>query len=45
MNFTGNLILEFGKYCGKVVPEPAVFHLFERLRSQRMFFQYFFHVE
>ena len=28
INFTGNLLLGFGKYCGKVLPEPAVFHLF-----------------
>ena len=25
--FTGNLLLEFGGYYGKVVPEPRVFHL------------------
>ena len=28
INLTGNLVLGFGKYCGKVFPEPAVFHLF-----------------
>ena len=28
INFTGNLLLGFGRYCGKVLPEPAVFHLF-----------------
>ena len=27
-NFTGNLLLGFGRYCGKVLPEPAVFHIF-----------------
>ena len=25
INFTGNLLLGFGRYCGKVLPEPAVF--------------------
>ena len=44
MNLTGNLPLGFGRYCDKVLLEPAVFHLFERLHSQ-MFFQYFFHVD
>ena len=29
MNFTGNLILGFGRHCGKVFPETAVFYLFE----------------
>ena len=24
INFTGNLVIGFGKYCGKVLPEPAV---------------------
>ena len=28
INFTGNLLLGFGRYSGKVLPEPAVFHLF-----------------
>ena len=28
INFTGNLLLGFGRYCSKVLPEPAVFHLF-----------------
>ena len=42
INFNGNLFLGFGRYCGKVLPEPAVFHLFERLHSQITFFQYFF---
>ena len=27
-NFTGNLLLGFGRYCGKVLPEPAAFHIF-----------------
>ena len=27
ISFTGNLLLEFGRYCGKAVPEPTVFHL------------------
>ena len=29
INFTGHLLLGFGRYCGKVLPkQPAVFHLF-----------------
>ena len=28
LNFTGNLLLGFGRYGGKVLPEPPVFHLF-----------------
>ena len=28
INFTGNLFLGFGRYWGKVLPEPAVFHFF-----------------
>ena len=28
MNFTGNLLLAFGRYCSKVLPEPSAFHLF-----------------
>ena len=28
INFTGNLFLGFGRYWGKVLLEPAVFHLF-----------------
>ena len=28
INFTGNLLLGFGRHCGKALPEPAVFHLF-----------------
>ena len=28
LNFTGNLLSGFGRYCGKTLPEPAVFHLF-----------------
>ena len=27
INFTGHLLLEFGRYCSKVLPELAVFHL------------------
>ena len=26
LNFTGNLFFGFGRYYGKVVPEPAVSH-------------------
>ena len=44
INFTGNLLLEFRRYWGKVLPEATVFTFFERLHSQ-MFFQYFFHVD
>ena len=28
INFTGNLFFGFGRYCGKVVPAPAVAHPF-----------------
>ena len=28
IHFTGNLFFEFGRYCGKVLPEPAALHLF-----------------
>ena len=28
INFTENVYFEFGKYCDKVVPEPAVSHTF-----------------
>ena len=28
INFIGNLLLGFGRYWGKVLAEPAVFHLF-----------------
>ena len=28
INFTGNLFFGFGRYCGKVAPEPAVSHRF-----------------
>ena len=28
ISFTGNLVLGFGRYCCKVLPDPAVFHLF-----------------
>ena len=31
INFTGNLFFEFGRYCDKVVPEPAVSQLFSAL--------------
>ena len=45
INLTGNLFFGFGRYGGKVVPEPADSHPFERLHSQKMFFQYIFHVD
>ena len=28
INFTGNLFFGFGRYCGKLVPEPTVSHPF-----------------
>ena len=28
INFPGNLFIGFGRYCGKVVPEPTVYHPF-----------------
>ena len=31
INFTGNLFFAFGRYCGKVGPEPAVPHSFKAL--------------
>ena len=45
ISFTGNVFFGFSRYCGKVVPEPTDYHLFECLHSQIMFFQYFFHVD
>ena len=27
-NFTGNLLAGFGRYCSKILPEPAVFKFF-----------------
>ena len=27
ISFAGTLLLGFGRYCGKVLPEPAAFHL------------------
>ena len=41
IDFTGNLVLGFGRYCGKVLPEFTVFHLFESSNV----FSVFFHVE
>ena len=38
INFNGKLFFRFGRYCGKVFPEPAAIHLFECLHSQGMFF-------
>ena len=40
-----NLLLGFGRYCGKVLPEPLFSSFFGRLLSQIIFFQYFFHVD
>ena len=45
IDFTGNLLLGFGRCCGKVLPEITVFYFFECLHSQIMFFQCFFHVD
>ena len=42
INFTGKLLLGFGRCCGKVFPEATVFHLSEGLHSQIMVFQYIF---
>ena len=37
-NFIGNLLLGFGRYWGKVLPEPAVFHLFRAPALTNNFF-------
>ena len=40
--FTENLLLGFGRYCGKVSQISLFFTLFERLHSQIIFFKCFF---
>ena len=45
LHFTGNLFFGFGRYYGKVVPEPAVSHLSEHLHWQRMSFKQFYHID
>ena len=45
INFPGNVFFGFGKYCGKVTPEPAVSHRFWAAALTKMFFQYFFQVD
>ena len=41
--FAVRSILGFGRYCGKVLPQPALFFtFFERLHSPISLFQYFF---
>ena len=41
--FAVRSILGFGRYCGKVLPQPALlFTFFERLHSPISLFQYFF---
>ena len=43
--FAVRSILGFGRYCGKVLPQPAlIFTFFERLHSPISLFQYFFHI-
>ena len=42
MNFTGNLFLGFGRYCDKLYPESAVFHLFWAPALARNVFSNFF---
>ena len=44
INFTGNLLLGFGRYCGKVLPEPAVFHVLWAPALTNVF-SIFFHVD
>ena len=43
--FTGNLHLGFGRCCGKVLPEPAVFHLFRASELTNNVFSIFFQVD
>ena len=42
MNFTGNLFLGFGRYCDKLYPESAVFHLFWAPALARNVFSVFY---
>ena len=43
IKFTGSLFFGFGRYCGKVDPEPAVSQSFwAPAFNRKMFFQYFF---
>ena len=45
INFTGNLPYGFGRYCGKVVLEPAVSHPFWVPALTKNFLSIFFHVD
>ena len=46
INLTGNWFFGFGRYCGKVVPEPAVFHPFwAPAFSKNVLSIFFFHVD
>ena len=46
INLTGNLLFGFGRYCGKVVPEPAVSHPFwAPAFSKNVLSIFFFHVD
>ena len=42
INFTGNLFLGFGRYCDKLYPESAVFHLFWAPALARNVFSVFY---
>ena len=42
INMTGSLLSGFGRHCGKIVPEPAIFHLFWAPVLSNNFFSIFF---
>ena len=44
INFTRNLFSGFDRYCGKVVPEPAVSHRFWAPTFTKNVLSIFFHV-
>ena len=41
-NFTGNLLSGFGRYCSKILPEPAVFKFFWASEPTANVFSIFF---
>ena len=46
IKFMGNFLFEFGRYCGKVLWEPAVFHLFwSPSLTNNVFCNIFFHID
>ena len=45
MYFIGNLFFGFGRYCGKVFPEPVIFHHFWAPAFRKNVFKYFFDID